>query len=147
MGEKHGLFSATKLLRAQGAGPTLLISPLLSLMRHQFEAAQRIGITARTINSTNNDKYQAKRFSDEPVTACVNMLQTWSPSPSPQWVTCIPSLNQPKLVAAFAARLAGALGLPFVPCSKKVRATGSKKRWKTATSKLQAFQSLFYYKG
>ena len=49
-------FLATKLLRDQGAGPTLLISPLLSLMRNQLEAAQRIGITGRTINSTNNEE-------------------------------------------------------------------------------------------
>ena len=50
-------FLATKLLRDQGAGPTLLISPLLSLMRNQLEAAQRIGITGRTINSTNNEEW------------------------------------------------------------------------------------------
>ena len=50
-------FLATKLLRYQGAGPTLLISPLLSLIRNQIEAAQRIGITCRTINSTNNEEW------------------------------------------------------------------------------------------
>lgn len=49
-------FLATKLLREKGAGPTLLISPLLSLMRNQLEAAQRIGVVARTINSTNNEE-------------------------------------------------------------------------------------------
>lgn len=50
-------FLATRLLRDQGAGPTLLISPLLSLMRNQLEAAERIGITARTINSSNTDDW------------------------------------------------------------------------------------------
>lgn len=50
-------FLATKLLREQGAGPTLLISPLLSLMRNQLEAAARIGIHARTINSSNPDDW------------------------------------------------------------------------------------------
>lgn len=50
-------FLATKLMREQGSGPTLLISPLLSLMRNQLEAAGRIGITARTINSTNDDEW------------------------------------------------------------------------------------------
>ena len=50
-------FLATKLLRDQGAGPTLLISPLLSLMRNQIEAAARLGITARTINSSNTDDW------------------------------------------------------------------------------------------
>ena len=51
-------FLATKLLREQGAGPTLLISPLLSLMRNQLEAAQRIDVTARTINSTNKGEWK-----------------------------------------------------------------------------------------
>ena len=46
-------FIATKLLREGNAGPTLLISPLLSLMRNQLEMAQRIGIQAASINSDN----------------------------------------------------------------------------------------------
>src|ERR1035438_4947617 len=46
-------FLATKLLRDQGAGCTILISPLLSLMRNQIAAARRIGVRAETINSTN----------------------------------------------------------------------------------------------
>ena len=56
-GKSMVYFLATKLLREQGAGPTLLISPLLSLMRNQLEAAGRIGVTARTINSTNNEDW------------------------------------------------------------------------------------------
>src|SRR5690554_1831975 len=46
-------FLATRLLRDQGAGPTLLVSPLLALMRNQMAAAERIGVRAATINSTN----------------------------------------------------------------------------------------------
>jgi ATP-dependent DNA helicase RecQ len=46
-------FLATKLLRQRRAGCTLLISPLLSLMRNQIEAAQRIGLRAETVNSEN----------------------------------------------------------------------------------------------
>jgi len=46
-------FLAAKLSRDRGAGPTLLISPLLSLMRNQLEAAERIGVNARSINSSN----------------------------------------------------------------------------------------------
>ncbi|MBW2682672.1 MAG: RecQ family ATP-dependent DNA helicase [Deltaproteobacteria bacterium] len=57
-GKSMVYFLATKLLREQGAGPTLLISPLLSLMRNQLEAARRIGVTARAINSTNNEEWQ-----------------------------------------------------------------------------------------
>lgn len=56
-GKSMVYFLTTKLLREQGAGPTLLISPLLSLMRNQLEAIQRIGITGRTINSTNIEEW------------------------------------------------------------------------------------------
>ncbi len=52
-------FLATKLLREQGSGPTLLISPLLSLMRNQIEMAKRIGLQAYTINSANRDEWEA----------------------------------------------------------------------------------------
>ena len=50
-------FIAAKLLREQGSGCALLISPLLALMRNQIEAAQRIGVRAETINSTNADDW------------------------------------------------------------------------------------------
>lgn len=50
-------FIATKLLREQGRGPTLLISPLLSLMRNQIESAQKLGIKAETINSDNKKEW------------------------------------------------------------------------------------------
>jgi ATP-dependent DNA helicase RecQ len=46
-------FIATRLLRDRGAGPTLIVSPLLALMRNQIEAAERLGLRALTINSTN----------------------------------------------------------------------------------------------
>src|SRR5947207_15035596 len=46
-------FLATKILRASGSGPALLISPLLSLMRNQILAAQKLGIRAVTIHSQN----------------------------------------------------------------------------------------------
>jgi ATP-dependent DNA helicase RecQ len=44
-------FIATKLLREQGAGISLLISPLLSLMRNQISTAREMGVSAETINS------------------------------------------------------------------------------------------------
>jgi ATP-dependent DNA helicase RecQ len=72
-------------------------------------------------------KYQTNRFSDELVTACVEMLQNWMPDPLPRWVTCIPSLNHPELVPDFTARLANALNLTFVPCIEKARANRQQK--------------------
>jgi ATP-dependent DNA helicase RecQ len=50
-------FLATRLLRERGSGCTLLISPLLALMRNQIEAARRIGVRAETINSSNPDDW------------------------------------------------------------------------------------------
>jgi ATP-dependent DNA helicase RecQ len=52
-GKSFVYFIATKLLREGGAGPTLLVSPLLALMRNQIAAATRIGVRAETINSDN----------------------------------------------------------------------------------------------
>jgi len=50
-------FIATRMLRDRGAGPTLIVSPLLALMRDQIRMAERIGIRALTINSTNRDDW------------------------------------------------------------------------------------------
>ena len=52
-GKSAVYFVTTALLRARGAGPTLLVSPLLGLMRNQIEAAERGGLRAATINSDN----------------------------------------------------------------------------------------------
>lgn len=52
-GKSAVYFVATKLLRARGAGPTVIVSPLLALMRDQIAAASRAGIRAVTINSAN----------------------------------------------------------------------------------------------
>ncbi|HLM66988.1 MAG TPA: DEAD/DEAH box helicase, partial [Longimicrobium sp.] len=52
-------FIATKLLRDAGAGPTLLVSPLLALMRDQQAAAARLGVVADSINSTNPNDWRA----------------------------------------------------------------------------------------
>jgi ATP-dependent DNA helicase RecQ len=60
-GKSAVYFIATTLLRRRGAGPTLLISPLLALMRNQIAAAERLGVRARTINSTNRDDWQDVR--------------------------------------------------------------------------------------
>lgn len=58
-GKSFVYFIATKLLRDVGAGPALLISPLLSLMRNQIAAAKRMGVRAATINSDNTDEWDS----------------------------------------------------------------------------------------
>ncbi|MGJ7876506.1 RecQ family ATP-dependent DNA helicase [Streptomyces rochei] len=56
-GKSAVYFVATALLRERGAGPTVIVSPLLALMRNQVEAAARAGIRARTINSSNTEEW------------------------------------------------------------------------------------------
>src|SRR3954451_17016472 len=51
-------FVATALLRASGAGPTVIVSPLLALTRDQIDAAARAGVQARTINSANLHEWE-----------------------------------------------------------------------------------------
>jgi ATP-dependent DNA helicase RecQ len=50
---------ATAIRRAEGAGPTLVVSPLLSLMRDQVAAAARAGLRAATLNSSNFEAWSA----------------------------------------------------------------------------------------
>jgi ATP-dependent DNA helicase RecQ len=88
-------------------------------------------------------KYQTNRFSDELVTACVEMVKAWSPEPAPKWVTCIPSLNHPELVPDFAARLANALGLSFVPCIEKVCANRQQKEMENSYQQVRNLDGVF----
>ncbi len=60
-GKSAVYFIATALLRDAGAGPTLIVSPLLALMRNQIAAAERLGLRAHTINSTNRDEWDEVR--------------------------------------------------------------------------------------
>src|SRR5687767_12474715 len=57
-GKSAVYFVATALLREAGAGPTLIVSPLLALMRNQIAAAERLGLRAHTVNSTNRDEWE-----------------------------------------------------------------------------------------
>lgn len=56
-GKSFVYFISAKLLREQGMGPALLISPLLALMRNQIAAAERMGVRAKTINSENQQEW------------------------------------------------------------------------------------------
>ncbi|MFJ8929413.1 RecQ family ATP-dependent DNA helicase [Streptomyces sp. NPDC102364] len=60
-GKSAVYFVATALIRHRGGGPTVIVSPLLALMRNQVEAAERAGIRARTINSSNTEEWDTVR--------------------------------------------------------------------------------------
>ena len=52
-------FLSAKMMREKGMGPTIIISPLLALMRNQIASAHRFGVTAASINSTNTEEWDA----------------------------------------------------------------------------------------
>jgi len=73
------------------------------------------------------DKHN-NHFRDELVEAFVEMInERWIPSPSPTWVTCIPSHRHPDLVPSFAKRVADKLGLPFILVINKIEETAPQK--------------------
>ncbi|TRW44881.1 RecQ family ATP-dependent DNA helicase [Georgenia yuyongxinii] len=105
-GKSAVYFVATALLRAGAAGgapagPTVIISPLLALMRDQINAAARAGIRAVTINSSNvtewDDVHAAIAAGEVDVLLC-----------SPE------RLNNPDFRDAVLPRLAASAGLVVV---------------------------------
>ncbi len=66
-------------------------------------------------------KFRDERFCDELVEACAKMIEMWQPQPSPQWLTCVPSLRHSDLVPDFARRLAGRLSIPFMEVVRKIK--------------------------
>ena len=67
-------------------------------------------------------------FSDELVSATVDMVRDWNPEPAPIWVCCVPSTRSKDLVPDFSKRLAARLGLPFHDIVTKSRSTESQKK-------------------
>ncbi|MGY5797475.1 RecQ family ATP-dependent DNA helicase [Rheinheimera faecalis] len=57
-GKSSVYFISTKIFRDRNMGPTIIISPLLALMRNQIESAQRLGLVAETMNSTNVEDWR-----------------------------------------------------------------------------------------
>ena len=74
-GKSAVYFIAAKLLRAAGRGPTVIVSPLLALMRNQVAAAERAGVHAATINSA-----QRRRMGRHPPAgaATATSMSCWS---------------------------------------------------------------------
>ncbi|MFC6707170.1 RecQ family ATP-dependent DNA helicase [Flexivirga alba] len=92
---------ATSWLRAQGRGPTLVISPLLSLMRDQVAAAERAGLRAATLNSSNIGQWQ--QIEEDLAAGAIDVLLV-----SPE------RLANPTFGARVMKSLTGALGLVVV---------------------------------
>ncbi len=100
-GKSAVYFVATALLRARGSGPTLIVSPLLALMRDQVAAAERAGVRARTLNSSNAQDWAV--IGSELAAGTVDVLLV-----SPE------RLNNPRFRAEELPRLAATTGLLVV---------------------------------
>jgi len=100
-GKSAVYFVATLLLRERGAGPTVIVSPLLALMRNQIAAAERAGIRAVTINSTNAEQW-------EPIHAAIHAGEVDVLLVSPE------RLNNPGFRDEVLPRLAATCGLLVV---------------------------------
>ncbi|WP_033822452.1 DEAD/DEAH box helicase [Kitasatospora sp. MBT63] len=100
-GKSAVYFIATALLRGRGSGPTVIVSPLLALMRNQVESAARAGIHARTINSANPEEWDG--IQAEVSTGAVDVLLV-----SPE------RLNNPDFRDQVLPKLAASTGLLVV---------------------------------
>ncbi len=82
-GKSAVYFVSSLLLRRRGAGPTLIVSPLLALMRDQVAAAARAGVRAVAINSANQlewDNVREQLAADEVDVLLVSPERLTNPS-------------------------------------------------------------------
>ncbi len=89
---------ATSMLRSRGTGPTIIVSPLLALMRNQLTMADALGINAQTVNSANRDDW-------EPIFAAIDAGEVDLLLISPE------RLNNPKFRTDVMPELLGTIGL------------------------------------
>jgi ATP-dependent DNA helicase RecQ len=89
------------------------------------------------------DKYKTGKFRDDLVEGCLQMLDTWRPEPAPAWVACIPSMTHPDLMSDFAQRLAARMGLPFMPCLKKIHQNEQQKRMQNSFQQAKNLDGVF----
>ena len=83
-------------------------------------------------------------FSSQLVQASADLIMNkWQPTPFPQWLTCVPSREHPELVPNFAARLADYLGIPFVPCVRKVRDNEPQKEMQNKYHRVRNLDGVF----
>lgn len=94
-----------------------------------------------------HDKHSG-HFRDELVDAMYEMItERWKPSPFPKWLTCIPSLRDPELVADFGRRLANKLGIQFKPIIVKVKETPPQKEQQNSYHQCHNLDGVFQIDG
>ena len=108
-GKSAVYFVASRLQRAKGAGPALIVSPLLALMRDQIAAAERAGVRAVSMNSANAQEWDEVRG---------RLAAAWTSAlaaaaAATHWPTCSalrPSRMEPRMMPIFMGVLS--TGLP-----------------------------------
>ncbi|CAN5615419.1 hypothetical protein BH23CHL4_BH23CHL4_23980 [soil metagenome] len=89
-------------------------------------------------------KYETGRFDDRLVDAAREaILATWEVECMGWWITAVPSLRSPELVAGFAERLAGALQIPFSPALIKTKETAEQKLMQNSAQQVENIMTAF----
>jgi ATP-dependent DNA helicase RecQ len=84
------------------------------------------------------------RFAGRLVEAAAELIQRrWRPAPRPEWVSCVPSDRHRTLVPELARRLAARLGLPFIECIRKARATELQKTRQNSYQQAKNLENAF----
>jgi len=95
----------------------------------------------------HDGKYHDGRFCNDLIEGCIQMIDAWSPDPTPVWVTCVPSLSDPNLVPDFAHRFAARLDIPFVPMVRKVRKNRPQKEMQNSFQQANNLDGVFAVEG
>jgi ATP-dependent DNA helicase RecQ len=88
-------------------------------------------------------KYKEGRFADELVVAMVDMIGEWSPTPSPTWLTWVPSISGSGLVEDLARRLSDAIGIEPVESLRRVRKSQPQKTMENSCQQARNVSSAF----
>lgn len=128
------------------------IRAIPSFARHQFIYTSSKAEVGRALcywsdagwgDLVEQGKYRDGFFDQSLVDACVALIEGWNPSPTPEWVCCIPSSRHPELVPDLAARLADALGLPFYAALAKARQNEQQKAMQNSTQQVRNLDGAF----
>src|SRR6516225_5049075 len=139
-GKSFVYFISTKLLRDRGHGPSILVSPLLALMRNQISAAERMGVRASTINSDNVNEWAniEQRIRDDNVDILLISPERLGNQRFVSDVFApiagrIGLRRHSVLVPDFAGRVSDRLGLRFVETLRKIQENQQQKLMKNST--------------
>jgi ATP-dependent DNA helicase RecQ len=98
-------------------------------------------------NLVRKGKYRDGVFHQALVEASVSLIRAWDPQPAPAWVTYVPSLTRDTLVAGFAGRLAGELGLPLHAVVTKVAISQPQKEMQNSAQQYRNIAEAFEVTG